>query len=157
MSYATIIRATLDHLDLLVPLFDGYRQFYRQPSDPAGAHQFLFERLDNDDSVIFLALQADRGAGFMQLYPAFSSVSMQRVWLLNDLFVDPSARGLGVGATLLHRAHSWALETAAKGLVLETEVTNTTAQHLYEKLGWQRDLSSYHYALNVPMEERAGE
>jgi GNAT superfamily N-acetyltransferase len=145
----SIIRATLDHLDLLAPLFDGYRQFYRQPGDLESARRFLFERLDNDDSVLFLALHDQRGVGFTQLYPAFSSVSMRRLWLLNDLFVDPTARGLGVGETLLIRAQAWALETNAKGLVLETEVTNTTAQHLYEKLGWQREPTSYHYFLNV--------
>ncbi len=149
MSNSSISRATLDHLDLLVPLFDSYRQFYRQPSDPEGARQFLYERLDNDESIVFLALQEQQGVGFIQLYPSFSSVSMRRLWVLNDLFVAPAARGLSVGVGLLERARTWAQETGAKGLVLETETTNTMAQRLYEKLGWQRDQSSYHYFLNV--------
>lgn len=141
-----LIRASLDHLEQLVPLFDGYRQFYKQHSDPERGRQFLHERLDNDESVIFLALVDGQPAGFTQLYPSFSSVSLRRLWILNDLFVAPWARGRGVGAALLTRARAWAEETWAKGLVLETAVDNP-AQHLYESLGWRRDEGALHYAL----------
>ena len=85
-------------------------------------------------------------AGFTQLYPSFSSVSLRRLWILNDLFVAPSARGHGVGAALLARARVWAEETWAKGLVLETAVDNP-AQRLYESMGWRRDEAALHYAL----------
>jgi GNAT superfamily N-acetyltransferase len=141
-----LIRATLDHLDQLAPLFDGYRQFYKQPADPEAGRQFLAERLDNDESVIFLALVDGQPAGFTQLYPSFSSVSLRRLWILNDLFVAPAARGHGVGAALLTRARAWAEETWAKGLVLETAIDNP-AQHLYEAMGWRRDEDALHYAL----------
>lgn len=143
----SIVRATLDHLDLLVPLFDGYRQFYQQPSNPAGARQFLKDRLVRHESVIFLALQDDVGVGFTQLYPSFSSTSMQRLWILNDLFVAPAGRRAGIGEALLERARQFAVENGAKGLMLETAVTNTTAQKLYERLGWVRDTEFYVYNL----------
>ena len=147
-SPISLVRATLDHLDLLVPLFDGYRRFYGQPSEPKRCRAFLYERLDHAESVIFLAVAGDEGAGMTQLYPSFSSVSLRRLWILNDLFVTPTARRLGVGAALLDRARDWALETQAKGLILQTAVANP-AQHLYEALGWQRDDGTYHYYLNV--------
>ena len=51
-----IVRATARELDFAVPLFDAYRQFYGQPSDPAGARAFLGERLHLGDSMVFLAL-----------------------------------------------------------------------------------------------------
>jgi hypothetical protein len=41
----TVRRAGASDLDLLVPLFDQYRHFYRQPSDVALARRFLLERL----------------------------------------------------------------------------------------------------------------
>jgi ribosomal protein S18 acetylase RimI-like enzyme len=44
-----------------------------------------------------------------------------------------------VGEALLERARQFAVESGAKGLMLETAVTNTTAQRLYERLGWVRD------------------
>ena len=147
-SPISLVRATLDHLDLLVPLFDGYRRFYGQPSEPERCRAFLYERLDHAESVIFLALLNDAGAGMTQLYPSFSSVSLRRLWILNDLYVATTARRLGVGAALLDRARDWALETQAKGLILQTAVDNP-AQHLYEALGWQRDDGTYHYYLNV--------
>jgi len=87
-----IVRATTDHIDSLVRLFDAYRQFYGQSSDPAAARNFLTERLQREESVIYLALHGDEGCGFTQLYPAFSSVAMRRIWILNDLFVPPEAR-----------------------------------------------------------------
>ena len=54
-----IIRATSTDLDLVAPLFDGYRQFYRCPPDLALAREFIAERLKREDSVIFLALDVN--------------------------------------------------------------------------------------------------
>lgn len=148
MSQPEIYRADASHLAALAPLFDAYRVFYRQPSDHDVARAFLSTRLAQNDTVIFLA---DRGGpvGFTQLFPSFSSVSVKRLWILNDLFVKPEARRGGVAKALLERARQHALDTRAKGLVLSTEVTNKTAQHLYEALGWKRDEASYTYGLEV--------
>ena len=145
MAEVRTVRASLDDLDALVPLFDGYRQFYRRPSDLAGARTFLAERIQRNESVIFLAVVDGAIAGFTQLYPLFSSVSMQRLWLLNDLFVALEARGSGAGHALLERAERWARETGAKGLTLSTELTNETAQRVYEAAGWTRDEEFLHY------------
>jgi len=128
MPEVRTVRAELEDLDALVALFDGYRRFYRQPSDVVGARAFLADRIKRGESVIFLAVVAGAIADFTQLYPLFSSVSMKRVWLLSDLFVAPDARKSGAGRALLERAERWAAETGAKGLTLSTEVTNRDAQ-----------------------------
>ncbi len=142
-----IVRAELADLDLLIPLFDGYRQFYQQPSDPDGARAFLEARLMRAESVIFLAHEHEIGLGFTQLYPSFSSTTMQRLWILNDLFVSPDARGRGLGEALLAAARAFAIDDDAKGLMLATAMTNTTAQRLYERSGYVRDTTFYHYNL----------
>lgn len=147
-----IVTATVDDLPLVVPLFDGYRQFYGQASDLEGARRFLAAHFAHGTSVIFLALRAtaagERSAcGFTQLYPSFSSVSLKPLWILNDLFVAPDARRLGVGRALLERAHAFASGTGARGLTLKTAVDNDTAQALYEAAGWQRDRHFYTYDL----------
>jgi GNAT superfamily N-acetyltransferase len=145
-------RADLDDLEAVAPLFDAYRAFYGQRSDVAAARSFLDERLRRDESVIFVAVadDGDRGAlGFTQLYPSFSSVSLGRLWILNDLFVRPDARGAGVGRRLLERARDWAVETDAKGLTLATAVNNATARALYESCGWRIDDEFTHYTLLV--------
>jgi GNAT superfamily N-acetyltransferase len=145
-----IVRAEAAHLAVLAPLFDGYRQFYGQPTDLSGARAFLAARLQRDESVVFLALdEAGAGAGFTQLYPFFSSVRMRRLWVLNDLFVVPSARRYGVAQALMERARQWAVETGAAGLQLETAHDNHPAQALYDRLGWVREDGYHHYTLPV--------
>ena len=139
------MRAELDDLDALVPLFDGYRRFYEQPSDVAGARAFLSERIKRNESVIFLAVADGTIVGFTQLYPLFSSVSMERLWLLNDLFVAADARRTGAGRALLERAERHAREMGAQGLTLTTGNANLTAQRLYESCGWTRDSEFTHY------------
>jgi len=145
MAEVRTVRAGLDDLEPLVSLFDGYRRFYRQPSDPIGARAFLAERIKRNESVIFLAVVDGAIVGFTQLYPSFSSVSMMRLWVLNDLFVAPEGRRSGAGSALLDRAERWARETGAKGLTLSTEITNGTAQRLYESAGWTKDDEFVHY------------
>jgi len=135
-----IIHAAQGQLDLLAPLFDQYRQFYGQPSNPAGARTFLADRMRAKDSVIFLALdESGKGLGFVQLYPSFSSVGMKRMWILNDLFVDSLARRQGIAEGLVRQCVRLAQETKSQGLMLETAADNTPAQKLYEKLGWRRE------------------
>ena len=99
MSSITIRQAVLADLDAVVTLFDGYRQFYGQPSDGVAARAFLQARFEHGQSVVLLAESQGQAVGFTQLYPSFSSVSMARVFVLNDLFVAPTARRLGVSAT----------------------------------------------------------
>ena len=142
-----VIEAGPEHLDQLAPLFDGYRAFYRQAPDIEGARRFVSARLTRGDSKVFLALDDEGTAlGFVQMFPSFSSVSMKDLWILNDLFVAPEGRRQGVGRALMDRARQLALDTGAKGLVLETEADNHTAKRLYEELGWELD-GSHHYAL----------
>src|SRR2546428_2648945 len=144
----TIVRAERKDLDDLVPLFDAYREFYEAGSDRAAARAFLTQRIERDESVIFLASTTRDGAvGFTQLYPSFSSVSLKRLWILNDLFVRSDIRRGGVGRALLERARQHAAETGAKGLILSTVVTNKPAQTLYQSCGWQRDDEFFQYYL----------
>jgi ribosomal protein S18 acetylase RimI-like enzyme len=143
-------RATLLDLAELTPLFDGYRQFYGQASDPARAERFLRERLQLGESVIFLAREDGTAAGFVQLYPSFWSVAACRSWILNDLFVAPGFRGRGIARALLEHARLHAASTGAGGMSLATQHGNLPAQRLYESLDWQRDREFLHYELELP-------
>ncbi|MEZ4858045.1 MAG: GNAT family N-acetyltransferase [Flavobacteriaceae bacterium] len=143
-----IIPATLKNLSDLAPLFDGYRVFYKQVSDLEKATRFLKERFQKNDSIIFMAFEGASAVGFIQLYPSFSSVSMQRIYILNDLFVHPEARGKGIGEALLNTTKQFAISQKAKGLTLETDSTNP-AQKLYERLGWTKDTEVFHYTWKV--------
>jgi GNAT superfamily N-acetyltransferase len=136
-------------LDTLVPLFDAYRVFYEKPSDPDGARAFLKARIVGEESVVFVATVDGAPAGFTQLYPSFSSVSMAPIQVLNDLFVHESARRAGVAKALLVAAIEYARVEGAVRLALSTAHTNVPAQALYERYGWTRDdeYLTYEYTL----------
>jgi len=144
-----IVEATQADLEPVARLFDAYRVFYRQSSDVAAARTFIGERFRRRDSVIFLAYAGDEPAGFVQLYPSLSSVSMRPIWILNDLFVAQAARGAGVGRRLMDRAREFAVASGALRLELTTERTNATAQRLYQACGYARDDVFYKYILTV--------
>jgi len=144
-TYIEIREAALSDLAGVSTLFDEYRQFYRQEQDREGAQAFVQDRMSQKDSVIFIALMADKPVGFVQLYPSFSSVAMRRIFILNDLYVAPSARKKGIGAALVNKCEVYATEMGAARLALATEITNTAAQRLYDKLRWKRDDVFVHY------------
>jgi len=140
-----IIKATIENLDQLLPLFEGYRNFYKQLPNPDAANDFLRERLNKKDSILFIAFNKNNDAiGFLQLYPTFSSVTIQQTYILNDLYVISEMRGKGIGEALLNFAKQFAVKNKSKGLTLETDVDNP-AQKLYERLGWKKDTNALHY------------
>jgi ribosomal protein S18 acetylase RimI-like enzyme len=145
-DHPLVRRATEKDLELVVPLFDAYRGFYRQPPDENLARRFLSERLVKNESVILLALDSNgSAAGFTQLFPSFSSLSAARIFILNDLFVAPAARRSGFASLLLDAAANFGRAAGAVRLTLSTEVTNQAAQALYEREGWIRQSNFYVY------------
>ncbi len=140
-----IIKATIKNLEQLLPLFEGYRKFYKQSSNTEVARDFLNDRFNKKDSILFMAFNKDKEAiGFTQLYPTFSSVTMQQTYILNDFFVDSKWRGNKVGERLLDHAKQFVINNNSKGLTLETDFNNP-AQELYERLGWEKDTNLLHY------------
>jgi len=148
-----IKRITSSEYKLVTGLFDKYRVFYEQPSDVTLAENFIKERLENKESVIFVALANDgRPAGFTQLYPAISSVRAIKNWLLNDLYVDAAYRKQGIGEALIKTAMDFAAGEKARYLKLETAVDNYTAQSLYEGIGFEKqeaDTAYFTYKIEV--------
>ncbi|HZD31767.1 MAG TPA: GNAT family N-acetyltransferase, partial [Candidatus Angelobacter sp.] len=132
-----VVQATPADVGAIAPLFDAYRQFYKKPPNEEAARRFLFARLSKNESVLFFARHGDEAAGFVHLYPVFSSLSLTRQWILSDLYVIPEARKQNVGHALMQRARQFAESTQADGLMLETALDNHTAQRLYESLGWK--------------------
>jgi len=144
-----IFQATASQIDDLAFLLNQYRIFYRQDSDFDAGKKFIQERFKQQDSIIFLATVADKPVGYTQLFPSWSTVSMKRVWILNDLFVLPEARKQGIAKALMNAAKDYAISTQAVRIILATEATNTTAQNLYESMGYSKFDEFYHYILAI--------
>ena len=147
MSTATTRKASIDDLLPLAMLFDTYRQFYQQTPDLALAKAFIAARLNNQDSVIFVAETSDKKLiGFCQIYPSFCSVAAAKIGVLYDLYVNESARKTGAGTALMLAAHEYAAKNDMARLDLSTAKNNHAAQALYESLGWVRDEVFYAYS-----------
>jgi len=143
-------KAETKDLDYLTELFDDYRVFYRNKTDIGNAKMFLEERILKNDSEIFVAENAEQKLiGFVQLYPLFSSTRMKKLWLLNDLFVNPEYRSKGVSIGLINRAKELVKESNACGMFLETEKSNLIGNNLYPKTGFELNQGSNYYQWNV--------
>lgn len=135
---ARIIEAEPELFTELIGLFDAYRVWYGKTSDPEGARAYLTQRLQEQESVIYMAKEEGIALGFTQLYPLFSSVSMKPLWLLNDLYVAKDHRNQKVGTALLSTAQAFCKREKGKGLLLETGNDNP-AQRLYQRMGWKKN------------------
>jgi len=135
-------------IDNLAILFDKYRMFYGQPSDFDLAFNFIESRIVNEESLILVALQTSgKMLGFIQMYPSFSSVLAEKIWIVNDIYVDQDFRNQGVAIDLLNRAKAHALISGARKLTLNSLKKNVEAQGLYKKIGFDIDADHEIYSL----------
>ena len=139
-----------EQLSALAKLFDAYRVFYRKESDLQGAIAYLSKRMEQKDSVLFIAEKDGEVVGFTQLYPLFSSTNMRRLWLLNDLYVLPEQRGKQISKQLIRAAQEYCKTTGAQGLTLETEKTNQIGNLLYPKMDFEKDEEHNFYVWENP-------
>jgi ribosomal protein S18 acetylase RimI-like enzyme len=144
-----IFFASIDHLEPFSELFNQYRIFYEQESNIEAVKDFVKTRLRQGDSAIFIASEQDEMLGFAQLYPSFSSIAMQRVWILNDLYVKEEHRRKGIATRLMDAVEVYAKESGAVRITLVTQIDNQIAQQLYESRGFIRDPEYYHYLLKM--------
>ncbi len=145
--------ATLEDASHLTQLYVAYRVFYGEPPSGEAAARFIRERLATGAGKYFLAWTSDSSqsspAAFMHLMPSTNTLAMRPIWLLEDLYVEPSARNQGIATSLLRHAEQFARSTGAERLTLATATGNTVAQSIYRKLGYVRDdhFSYFHRVL----------
>ena len=146
MADINISRATTSDIDELVTLVELYRGFYKQPANDK-THQYVSDRISRDEAVVFIARLDGVAVGFTMIYPTFSTVALAPIWLLNDLYVDESARGNGIASKIMEIAEQAARDAGAARIWLRTANDNTPAQALYEGRGWAQDTVFRRYDL----------
>ena len=150
MHSIKVIKAQEENLENITPLFDKYMVFYKKPSNIIVHKQYLKERIQNKEAVIFLAIDStEKAVGFALNYYSFSSVSLGRTLILNDLYVDKNYRNQGIGKQLIKTVFDFAKNTKAIRVDLETGLENKTAQRLYEKIGFQKEEEALHYSYSL--------
>ena len=140
----------IQNLGQLVPLFDQYMVFYEKESNPQKYEAYLRDRIEQNEATVYIAYDEDnQPVGFVLNYHSFSSTALGRIIVLNDLYVVAGNRKKGIGQSLIERTFELAKETGAVRVDLGTAKTNTTAQGLYEKLGFVKDTEFYAYSYSI--------
>lgn len=135
----TIRSATSADVDAIAPLFDEYREFFTQKPDLAVSRGFLAERIARGESVVLGAFDGGAAAGFLQLYPLFSSWYARRQWFLSDLFVLPTFRERGIGKRLVESAIEFAEKTDSRAVLVELPFSEPHLTRFYSQLGFEKD------------------
>lgn len=146
-----VIRSTEAYLDRLVPVVEEYRRFCGALADAGATREFFRARLDMEDAVTFIAVDKNTEAvmGFVNLYPSYSTLSLQRLWILNDLGVSGGFRGRGVATALIRKVLAFAADTGAVRVELKTRVENLNAMALYRSVGFEIDRGHAYYQVPV--------
>jgi GNAT superfamily N-acetyltransferase len=147
-----IRKATLKDLDQLTSMFDQYVVFYKNPSNIEKHKAYLKERIENNEATVFIAFDdtnLEKAIGFTLIYVTFSSLALNKILILNDLYVDPAVRKNGVGEKLILQVIDFAKEIGSNLIRLRTSKSNVVAQGLYNKMGFVREdyLYSYDYTI----------
>jgi ribosomal protein S18 acetylase RimI-like enzyme len=145
-----IKKITANEIDDLVGLFDQYMVFYNQPSAPEKYKEYILQRLNNSEASVYIAYNEESvPVGFVLNYHSFSSVSLGKVIVLNDLFVAPASRKTGIANKLIGCSITLAKECSAVRVDLATAKDNSNAQALYKKIGFVQDSEYFSYSLSV--------
>jgi ribosomal protein S18 acetylase RimI-like enzyme len=123
-------------------LLEAMQAFYLEEGlsfDRAKADAALGELLtDGSLGRVILATDSRRVVGYAVATVGFSLEFGGRFVLLDELYVDASARGRRFASGLLDAVESYAGERDARAIRLEVEHSNATAQAIYERRGFAR-------------------
>jgi GNAT superfamily N-acetyltransferase len=127
-------------LDALLPLIAAYQRFYEVEEIDDERNRTFFSRFvaPSDDGVLLGAWRGPELVGYACLYWHFTSLVPAETALMNDLYVEPEARGGGVGRALIEASAAVARERGAQRLEWGTQPGNETAQRLYDSTGAER-------------------
>lgn len=140
----------VEEFEGLLPLIAAYQRFYEVAEIDEERNRSFFRRFlaPSEDGLLLGARSDGRLVGYACLYWHFSSTQAKETVLMNDLFVDDSARGQGVGRALIEATAEVARERGAASIEWSTAPDNRTAQRLYDSTGAERS-EWFSYELRV--------
>lgn len=145
------IRLVIQEDDLkMVPLMKEYIvDFYQRKQSVEKIKQhFTYLLAHQSQGVQYVAEHRGELIGFATLYFSFSTLSLQKNAILNDLYVSPSYRGKKVGERLFQACFTYVKEHEYASMTWETAKDNIVAQKLYAKMGGIESQWKY-YELNI--------
>jgi len=130
------------------PLWDAYLMFYESELAPEVTDD-VFSRIVSGDGLYGAIAWANDGStlGFVHWLFHASTWSTTAYCYLEDLYVSPTARGMGVGRALIDHVTAAADAAGASRVYWLTHETNTAAQTLYDKVAQRTGFIHYGRAL----------
>ncbi|MFK8252419.1 GNAT family N-acetyltransferase [Ancylobacter terrae] len=125
-------------------LWKAYQVFY-EADLPAAVTETTWRRMLDPAEPVWgaLAIREGRAVGLVHWLAHRSTWSVGDVCYLNDLYVDPAARGAGVGRALIAHVEADARARGCAELYWLTHETNLTAQRLYNEVAERSGFIQY--------------
>jgi GNAT superfamily N-acetyltransferase len=127
-------------LETLLPMIAAYQRFYEVEDVDETRNRAFFSRFlaPSEDGMLLGAWRGDDLLGYACLYWHFTSLVPAETVLMNDLYVDETHRGEGIGRALIEASAEVARKRSAHQLEWATAPDNKTAQRLYDRTGAER-------------------
>jgi GNAT superfamily N-acetyltransferase len=138
-------RATPDEAGDVARLLAAFRDWERRDwPDDASFRASVQRIIARDDSEYLLGAAGDGPpAGVVQLRFRWTVWWEAEDCWIEDVFVEESARGSGLGRALVEAAIARAAERGCRRVDLDTGADNATAQKLYASLGFEQGPQLY--------------
>ncbi len=125
-----------NNLEEVSPLIRQYQEFYQIADIDDERNRQFFSQFGstNPFGCQFAYRQEEAVVGFATVYLSYTSTIAAKVAVMNDLFTVESARGQGVGKSLIEYSRQYAKNNGAARLQWVTGEDNQQAQRLYDAL-----------------------
>ena len=115
-------------------LFKAYIEFYKSKLSDA-QYELTWQRLNSDFNINGLLAEVDGHiVGLAHYIFRPDTWEIEDFCYLEDLYVDPQARKVGIGRALIKAVEEIAVAKGSKRLYWTTAPDNSVARSLYEKL-----------------------
>ena len=132
--------ARTEEIEEMLPLIRAYCQFYEtEPNDDGLREMFQTLITTPSQGSVFIARDDGKAVGFATLDWKWSSLKAARIGYLEDLFVDPPARGKGIADALIEVCAERCRELGLPAMEWLTAPDNLRAQQVYNRTGAESD------------------
>ncbi len=139
----------INDLERLAPLFDDYRQHFKQASDLESVRNYLQQRLEANETKIYLVQTGEELHGFVLLYPSFSSIGLAPIWILNDFYLKSGNQKRLMAKALLDQIRLDCHDAGGIRIEVTTRKENHKLHKLYKEYGFEKDYKYDYYFLQL--------